>query len=206
MTRSGQRAGPRRLTAQGAGRDSDGPMRRVERCREDDRSALWVGSRTGGRTGWPFQSPEDVVRVSTCCMWTAFTLTRRERDFETWWPKLSERAVVLFHDINVRERDFGVRRLWDELRRGHLTSSFCTPTGWGSWASAPICPRRSRRSGQPRGTRLASARFATPLPAWEAPWWSACTSRLAWRHCRTRSNRLAETVRTEAKRWRPETS
>ncbi len=37
-------------------------------------------------------------------------------DFETWRPKLSDRAVVLFHDTDVRVRDFGVWRFWDEVR------------------------------------------------------------------------------------------
>jgi hypothetical protein len=39
-------------------------------------------------------------------------------DFETWRPKLSPNAVVLFHDIDVRHEDFGVWRFWDEVRAG----------------------------------------------------------------------------------------
>jgi glycosyltransferase involved in cell wall biosynthesis/predicted nucleic acid-binding Zn-ribbon protein len=36
-------------------------------------------------------------------------------DFETWLPKLSQRAVVLFHDINERRSDFGAWRFWEEV-------------------------------------------------------------------------------------------
>jgi O-antigen biosynthesis protein len=36
-------------------------------------------------------------------------------DYESWLPKLSTNAIVLFHDTNVREGSFAVHRFWREI-------------------------------------------------------------------------------------------
>lgn len=54
-----------------------------------------------------------------------------KHDFEAWQPKLSERAIVLFHDISEYRDDFGVHILWEELCKKYNNVSFTHSHGLG---------------------------------------------------------------------------
>ena len=67
-----------------------------------------------------------------------------KHDFETWLPKLTEGAVILFHDISIREKGFGVWRLWEELREMYPQSiEFLHSNGLGIiQLDSPLSERR----------------------------------------------------------------
>ena len=54
-----------------------------------------------------------------------------KHDFETWLPKLTENAIILFHDTEVRRGDFGVWKYWAELEQQFDTFNFTFQHGLG---------------------------------------------------------------------------
>lgn len=82
-----------------------------------------------------------------------------KHDYDTWLPTLKKEGVILFHDINVRERDFGVWRLWEELTAKHPHFTFLHSHGLGV-----LCPK-----GVPEALRTLinlSATKATEVREW----------------------------------------
>jgi len=69
------------------------------------------------------------------------TYEAAKSDFENWLPKLSDRAVILFHDTNVRQGDFGVWKLWDDIRQRYPSFEFLHGHGLGVAAVGKNVPK-----------------------------------------------------------------
>ena len=80
-------------------------------------------------------------------------------DFETWRAKLSSRAVVVLHDTNERQRDFGVWRFLDELKQEFPAFEFLHSHGLGVVAVGADAPEAVKRlCGLTNGAEIAALR------------------------------------------------
>ncbi len=93
-----------------------------------------------------------------------------QRDYQQWRTKLSDSAVVLFHDTNVRRDDFGVHRLFAELARDYPHFEFLHSNGlgliaYGSQVAEPV----HHLCNLGKGTECATARerFSHAGVRWE---------------------------------------
>ncbi|MBB3174942.1 glycosyltransferase involved in cell wall biosynthesis [Endobacter medicaginis] len=91
-------------------------------------------------------------------------------DYTSWIPKLSPRAVVLFHDTQVRERDFGVWRFWGELSQTRPSFEFLHAHGLGVFAHGAEIPGPVARlcAADAHRTATLRARFARLGERWVA--------------------------------------
>lgn len=59
------------------------------------------------------------------------TYEAAKHDFESWLPKMSSKGVVILHDVIVRQGDFGVFKLWQEIAERYPTRLFGFSHGLG---------------------------------------------------------------------------
>lgn len=68
----------------------------------------------------------DLLNLDGFCTYESLSKTLQD-----WMPKLSNRGVILIHDIHAHGGDFGVWRVWDELQSQHSTLTFRHALGLG---------------------------------------------------------------------------
>ncbi len=96
----------------------------------------------------------DLLHIDGCHTYEAV-----KHDYETWLPRLSSRAIVLFHDTAARGTDFGVWKFWGEISPDHPHFEFQHAQGLGVLAVGPEAPRPildflSTASAEPDPIRL----------------------------------------------------
>src|SRR5207245_555000 len=73
----------------------------------------------------------------------AHTYCDVKSDFESWLPKVSPNGIILFHDVMVRDRGFGVWKLWEEIARPGNSFVFEFGYGLGLWKKQMVSTKDS---------------------------------------------------------------
>ena len=61
-------------------------------------------------------------------------------DVDSWLPKLRPGGILLLHDVDVRTKEFGVWKVWDELQTRGRAWTFHDGPGLGVWEKPPASP------------------------------------------------------------------
>jgi GT2 family glycosyltransferase len=83
-----------------------------------------------------------------------------KHDFTSWIPKLSNSAIVIFHDINVHQKNFGVARYWSELKQQYPSFEFLHGNGLGVLAFGADIPHAARQLFGLQGAEASSVKIA----------------------------------------------
>jgi len=66
------------------------------------------------------------------------TETAVRHDLDSWLPKLRPGGILLLHDVGVRQKDFGVWKVWAELQAKSRSWTFQDGPGLGVWQKPPV--------------------------------------------------------------------